>query len=89
MDIAAVNRNLAAPVAAPAVPADRAAENREIVQAVKAVNAAELLGKDSELVFQRDPRTQKIVIRVMRRGTDEVLSQTPPEYVLRLAESLK
>jgi uncharacterized FlaG/YvyC family protein len=30
-----------------------------------------------------------MVVRVVNRKTQEVISQVPPEYVLRLAESMK
>ena len=70
-------------------PVERIAGAREVVQAVKAVNQAEMFGPENELLFQRDTRTQKMVIRVVNRQTQEVVSQIPPEYVLRLAEDLK
>jgi uncharacterized FlaG/YvyC family protein len=90
MDIAPINRNIPA-VAAPAeiIPPDKAAENREVVRAVKALNGTEMFGEDNQLMFQRDPETQRMVIRVVNRKTDEVVSQIPAEYVLRLAEDLK
>ncbi len=89
MEITPVDRVSALPVEAPVAAADRAAEHREIVQAVKAVNAAEMFGKDNELRFQRDERTQRMLIRVVNSETHEVISQVPPEYILRLAEELK
>jgi flagellar protein FlaG len=89
MDIAPVQRPGTA-LAAPAAPLDsqRAAENREIVQAVKAINAAELLGSNSELTFQVDRMTQRAVIRLVDKETKHVIRQIPPEYVLRMAEDL-
>lgn len=90
MDITAINRSVEALHApAPAIPADRAAENREVVQAVKALNGAEMFGQDSELMFQRDPLTQRMVVQLINRKTKEVISQIPQEYVLRLAQDLK
>ena len=89
MDITPVDRTAAVP--APAVntaPVDKAAENREVVQAVKALNNTEMFG-DNELDFQRDPQTHRMVVRVLNRKTKEVVSQVPPEYVLRLAEDMK
>ncbi len=77
-----------APASVP-VPVDKAAENREVVQAVRALNGAEMFGQDNELLFQRDRQTQRMVIRVVNRKTNEVISQIPPEYVLRLAQDLK
>ena len=90
MDITAVNRSLqTAPVHTTPVPVDQAAENREVVQAVKALNGTEMFGQDNQLRFQKDPRTGRMVIRVVNNKTNEVISQIPPEYVLRLAEDIK
>jgi flagellar protein FlaG len=89
MDITPIDRSAAVPApAANTAPADKAAENREVVQAVKALNATEMFG-DNELDFQRDPQTHRMVVRVLDRKTKEVLSQVPAEYVLRLAENMK
>jgi uncharacterized FlaG/YvyC family protein len=71
---------------APAVPLDKAAENREVIQAVKALNGSEMFGHDNELLFQKDRYTHRMVIRVVNKKTQEVVSQIPAEYVLRLAE---
>jgi uncharacterized FlaG/YvyC family protein len=90
MDVNALSRiTQAIPAAATAITPDKAAENREVVQAVKAVNNTEMFGEDNGLVFQRDPQTQRMVIKIVNRKTQDVISQIPPEYVLRLAESLK
>ena len=90
MDITAITRNATAVHApAPAVTVDTAAEKREVVQAVKAVNGTEMFGPENELRFQRDPETHRFVVRVVNRKTREVVSQVPEEYVLRLAEDLK
>jgi uncharacterized FlaG/YvyC family protein len=89
MDISAINRN--APVQSVATntqPVDKTAQNREIVQAVKALNNTEMFG-DNELEFQKDPTSRRMVVKVVNRKTSEVISQIPPEYVLRLAENLK
>jgi len=88
MDITAVNRTI--PVAvAPEIPPEKAAEQRSIVQAVKALNGTEMFGQDNQLTFQRDPDTHRMVIQVINRKTHEVVSQIPPEYLVRLAEDLK
>ena len=88
MDITAINRSVF-PAAAAAIPAGTAAENREVVQAVKALNGAEMFGQDSELMFQRDPLTRRMVIQLVNAKTKEVVLQVPSEYVLRLAQDLK
>ncbi len=90
MDVNAVNPSdhaLSAPVQA--IPAERAAENRDVVLAVKALNATEMFGQGNELTFQMDAQSKRMVIRVVNRQTKEVVSQVPPEYVLRLSEDLK
>ena len=90
MDITGVSRPVpAAHAPAPVVPVDRAAEVRDVVRAVKAVNGTEMFGPENELRFQKDPQTQRMVMRVVNRKTSEVVSQVPEEYVLRLAEDLK
>ena len=76
-------------VGAPVAPLDQATQNREVIQAVKALNGTEMFGQDNQLVFQKDRHTNRMVIRVVNRKTEEVVSQIPPEYVLRLAEDLK
>jgi flagellar protein FlaG len=60
-----------------------------VVQAVKALNAAEMFGRDSELKFQLDQRSQRMLLRVVDRASGEVILQVPPETVLRLAEHFK
>jgi uncharacterized FlaG/YvyC family protein len=89
MDITAVNGAVTAPVAAPEIPADTAAENRSIVQAVQALNGMDMFSHDNTLTFQRDPETHRMVIQVINRITHEVISQIPPEYLLLMAEDLK
>jgi uncharacterized FlaG/YvyC family protein len=90
MEISAIDRHAlasSAPVA-PA-PVDQTAENREIVRAVKALNGTEMFGQDNQLMFRKDPETQRMVIRVVNRKTNEVITQIPAEYVLRLSQDLK
>ena len=90
MDITAVSGAMNTPAAAaPEIAPDKAAENRSIVQAVQALNGTEMFGHDNQLTFQRDPDTHRMVIQVINRKTHEVVSQIPPEYLLRLAEDLK
>ncbi|HYW48833.1 MAG TPA: flagellar protein FlaG [Bryobacteraceae bacterium] len=90
MDIVSFNRTVQSPpVTAPVVPAEQAAENREVVQAVRAVNGTEMFGQDNVLTFQKDALTNRMVVKVVNRKTNEVVSQVPAEYVLLLAEDLK
>lgn len=64
-------------------------QNSELVQAVRAVNASELFGDQSELTFVIDRRTQTALVRIVDKESGEVVRQFPPEYLLRLSEELK
>jgi flagellar protein FlaG len=77
-----------AAIASP-VPSERTNEQRELIQAVRAVNAAEVFGQNSELTFVLDRETRRPLVRLVDRETNEVIRQIPPEYVVRLAEDLK
>jgi flagellar protein FlaG len=68
--------------------AEQISEKREIIQAVRAINGAELLGRDQELTFAVDRDTRRPVVKVVDRNTGEVLMQVPSEDVLRLARQL-
>ena len=90
MDITALNRiSQDLPSVATPVPVEKAAENREVVQAVKALNSTEMFGQENDLVFQKDPQTKRMVIKVVNRMTKDVVAQIPPEYVLQMAANLK
>ena len=90
MDVTAIHR-IAQALPAAALPAssDQAVQGREVVQAVKALNETEMFGQDNQLEFQRDQSSRRMVIRVVNRKTNEVISQVPAEYVLRLAQDFK
>jgi flagellar protein FlaG len=90
MDVNALSRiTQGLPAVATPVSADNASQNRQVVQAVKALNKSEMFGEDNGLDFQTDPVSKRLVVRVVNRTTGEVISQIPPEYVLRLADDLK
>jgi len=82
-------RASALPAAAVSVPSEIASQNREVVQAVKAVNGSEMFGQDEEFAFQMDSATKRLVVQVINRNTKEVISQVPAEYVLRMAQDIK
>jgi uncharacterized FlaG/YvyC family protein len=89
MDVNALSRiTQALPAVATAIPVDKASEDRQVVQAVKALNKSEMFGEENDLVFQRDPQTRRMVAKVVNRSTKDVISQIPAEYLLRLAENL-
>lgn len=73
--------------ASPLTPQQRS-EQRQLVQAVQAVNGAQIFGEGTELTFAFDRYTKVPVMRIVDKATQEVIRQVPPEYVLRLAEDL-
>jgi uncharacterized FlaG/YvyC family protein len=86
MDISGVNRSApAAPALITPSPVETQAQQREVIQAVKALNAAEMFGEHNQLQFQKDPDTHKMVVQVVNRETGELVSQIPPKYVLEMA----
>jgi uncharacterized FlaG/YvyC family protein len=89
MDITGVNSNMSVPVAETLRVPPETAENRSLVQAVKALNATEMFGQDNHLSFQRDPYSKRMVLQVVNQKTHEVVLQVPSEEVLRMAENLK
>ncbi|HXN46624.1 MAG TPA: flagellar protein FlaG [Bryobacteraceae bacterium] len=78
-----------APVNAAPTPVERPPEQRELIQAVKALNAAEVFGDKNEVTFILDQKTRRPVVRIVDRNTNQVIRQIPPEYALRMAENLK
>jgi uncharacterized FlaG/YvyC family protein len=89
MDVNALSKIAQAlPSAATSIPADTVSENRQVIQAVKALNKSQMFGDENTLEFERDPGTKRMVIKVINRKTNDVVSQIPAEYILRLAEDL-
>jgi uncharacterized FlaG/YvyC family protein len=90
MEITGIDRPApAAHAPTPVAPVDAAAEAREVVKAIKAINGTEMFGPENELRFQKDPQTQRMIVRLVNRKTKEVVTQVPAEYVLRLVEDRK
>lgn len=95
MDITSVSgagNTLAASGVNPGVtsaPSPAAEDRRALIQAVRAVNAAELFGSENELSFAFDRKTRQAVVRIVDRKTRELVQQIPDEKVLRLAEELQ
>jgi flagellar protein FlaG len=67
---------------------ERLAENRELIQAVRALNGAEVFGQSQELQFSLDRETRRPILKIVDRKTGEVVSQIPAENALRLARKL-
>ena len=86
MEISAIKpSNYPAPELANVTPQE-AAQRRELIKAIKAVNSSETLGEQNELVFVLNPGDHRPIVRLVDRKTREVVMQLPPEYVVRLAE---
>ena len=64
-------------------------DQRALIQAVKSVNSAQLLGQDKELTFIKDRETQKPVVRIVSKETGELVAQIPAENVLLMAEEVQ
>jgi flagellar protein FlaG len=90
MDTKAIER-VALPVALPDYQLDKqqANERRELVKAIKAINATEFFGENHELTFVMDRETHRPIMRIVDRQTREVIQQLPPEYALRLAKQIR
>ncbi len=66
----------------------RQPEKKEIIEAVKAVNKAELFGQENEVTFVLDRRSQKMLVRIVNKETRELVRQIPDEYLKHLASEL-
>jgi uncharacterized FlaG/YvyC family protein len=73
------------PPALATLPPEIVAQNRELIHAVKALNAAGQFGQDNELTYLFDRETHRPVFRVVNRKTRKVTGQIAPERVLEIA----
>jgi flagellar protein FlaG len=89
MDVTSINNLTASVAAEPSAPRPLTDDQRALIRAVRAVNAAELFGHENELAFAVDSDSRRTVVRIVDRNTHEVIDQIPPEYVLRMAEELR
>jgi flagellar protein FlaG len=89
MDIGSVARASAVSIAIQQpVPTETPAPQRELIQAVQALNGSEMFGHNDELTFAFDRQSRRYVTRLVDRKTREVVRQIPTEYALRMAEEL-
>jgi flagellar protein FlaG len=65
------------------------AEQAQLRQAARELNAAQQFGPENELTFVIDRDSRQLLTRIVNRETRELVRQIPPEYVLRLAEDLR
>jgi len=72
----------------PVEPLLRQPEKKEVIEAVRAVNKAELFGQENELTYAVDRQSRKLVVRIVNKETHELVRQIPDEYVQRLASEL-
>ena len=68
------------------VPATLTPEQRDLIQAVKAVDSSALFGHNNELTFVFDRDTRRTLVRVVDRNTHEVVFQVPAERVVEMAK---
>ncbi len=64
------------------------AAHRELIVAVKAVNASEAFGNQSELTYAFERGTHRVVARLVDKKTGELIAEIPSAEVRRLARSL-
>ncbi len=91
MDVSTIEGLRAGVTAPPTVstPTQDVEQRRALIQAVRAVNAAELYGQENELSFAFDRGSQRAVVRIGDKKTREVVQQIPTEQVLRMAEEVQ
>ena len=89
MDVSTIQGLTTGIAQVPSSPAVEVEPRRVMIQAGRAVNAAELLGQENELSFAFDRGTQRAVVRIVDKKTREVIQQIPSEQVLRMAEELQ
>lgn len=65
------------------------AERRELLQAVRVLEKAQVAGEGNELRLALDRETKRPVVRIVNRETGELIQQFPTEEVIRLAQRLK
>lgn len=87
MNISSVGSHVSAPAEA-AVVRQATEQQRTLIHAVKAVNAAQLFGHDNQVTFVVDRQSKRTLVRIVNRETGELVDQIPEQYLLRLAEEL-
>lgn len=87
MDFSSIS-NLSAHISAPTepvAPQPAGTDQRALIQAVRAINAADLFGSENELSFVLDRNTRRAVARIVNRETGDVVAHIPLESVLQMA----
>ena len=76
----------ASSVSAPSLPKPVSEDQKALIRAVKAVNAAEMFGEENEVTFRVDRTAGIAVVRVVNKKTGELVQQIPSEQILKMAE---
>lgn len=71
---------------APSQPKPPGEDQKALIQAVKAVNAAEMFGQENEVTFKIDRAAGIAVVRVVNKQTGALVQQIPSEQILKMAE---
>jgi uncharacterized FlaG/YvyC family protein len=89
MNISSINSPTAAHASAETPPAHPLKEDqRTLIHAVKAVNAAGVLGEENELTFVVERGSRRAVARIVNKATRQLVQQIPAEFVVRMAEEI-
>jgi len=85
--IGSLASHLAAATASAQSPVKPVSEDQKaLIQAVKAVNAAEMFGQENEVTFKIDRAAGIAVVRVVNKKTGALVQQIPSQEVLKMAE---
>jgi uncharacterized FlaG/YvyC family protein len=72
--------------AAQPAPPKPTGDQKALIQAVRAVNAYQMLGQENELTFKIDRAAGIAVVRIVNKKTGALVQQIPNEQVLKMAE---
>jgi uncharacterized FlaG/YvyC family protein len=61
-------------------------DQKALIQAVKALNSAQLPGQENELTYVIDRAANIAVVRIVNKKTGAVVQQIPTEQILKMAE---
>jgi flagellar protein FlaG len=64
-------------------------DDREAIQAIRAINVTELLGWDRELTFAIDRKTHRPMVRIINRETREIIKQIPSKEFVEMIKRLQ
>lgn len=67
-------------------------EHRELIQAVQYLNRSadvQFMGENSRFRYEIDSATRIPVVKVVRKDSEDVIYQLPPDYVVELAREAR